>query len=182
MFYTKFNLDLMEGARNLTRIMNVRAGESVVIVCDDASDPLVIEACKKAVMEKEAMPTICVTPPLPHPGANPSKVAMAAIENADVIYGCTTLSLAHGVAVIRARINNGARYATVSTLTAAELASEGARFPAEVIDAILSSFQKKGGKPIPLKKIRVTDEKGTDVVADLEGYGDSRGGRGILRG
>lgn len=182
MFYTKLNLDLLEGARNLTRIMNVREGEVVVIVCDELSDPLVIEAFRNAVAEKKAKPTICITPPLAHPGADPSEPTMAAMEKADVIYGCTTLSLAHGVAVIRARINNAARYATVSTLTAGELASDGAKFPAEIIDAALFSFLKKDGKPIVLKKIRVTDEKGTDVVADLEGYGDSRGARGYSAG
>lgn len=178
MFYTKFNLDLIEGARNLARIMNVREGENVAIVCDSLSDPLVIEAFKSAVVEKNAIPTICVTPPLLHPGANPSDVTMAAMEKADAIFGCTTLSLAHGTAVMRARMNNGARYATVCTLTAAELASEGAQFPPELIDAIYNSFHKKDGKPIQRKTVRVTDEKGTDVVTDLagepgKGYGDS---------
>jgi hypothetical protein len=110
---------------------------------------------------------------------------MAAMEKADVIYGCTTFSLAHGVGVMRARINNGARYATVSTLTAAELASDGAKFPAELIDAIYHAFHRtKDGKPIQRKTVRVTDEKGTDVLTDLTGergraYGeaDREGGK-----
>lgn len=169
MFYTKFNLDLMEGARNLARIMNVKGGEKVIIVCDTFADPLVIEAFRMAVLEKEAEPTICITPPLRHQGGDPSEITMAAIEKADVIYGCTTLSLAHGIAIMRARINNGARYSTVSTLTAPELASEGARFPSEIVDAIVNSIYRKGGKLIKERNVRVTDEKGTDVVSDLEG-------------
>jgi uncharacterized protein YnzC (UPF0291/DUF896 family) len=173
MFFSKSNLDLMDGARNLIRITNLKEGEKVVIVCDNFSDPLMIEAFRVAACEKNAEVTICVTPPLPYPGANPSEATMAAIEKGDVIFGCTTLSLAHGVAVMRARINSGARYATVSTLTAEELASEGAKFPPEIIDAIFDSFRKKDGKPIHLETVRVTDEKGTDVLTELPGdYGD----------
>lgn len=178
MFYTRFNLDLMEGARNLVRIMNIEEGENTIIVCDNLSDPIMIEAFRNAIIEVKALPSVCVTPALPFPGSNPSEPIMAAMEKADVIFGCTTLSLAHGVSVMRARINNGARYATVSTLTAEELASDAAKFPAEIIDAIYHSFHRKDGKPIQRKTVRVTDEKGTDVVTDMtgekgRGYGDA---------
>jgi len=166
-------MDLVEGARNLVlEYTCVKKGENICIYADTNCDALVIEAIACAAKEAGAEVVVIVSSELDDPGdtglIDPPKIARNAFYASDVVIGIVSVFKMQfsTKSVAKALKEHGVRFAYVGPNTSEELASEWARFPADLAFAIgkrtLADLQKGG------HDITITDENGTNLKARVE--------------
>ncbi|WP_158553319.1 aminopeptidase [Peribacillus saganii] len=145
--------------------MNVKKGETVVILTDDKVNYEIQEALVAAVYYEGATPILVRIPPADSFGNEPHKVAAAALLEADLILSACSTAMTHTDA-IREALKSGARYLAMGGITIESLTNGAATANyeevtetslqiAEILDAC--------------KRIRVTSSIGTDLTFSLEG-------------
>ncbi|MGQ9824975.1 MAG: hypothetical protein ACUVSK_08255 [Desulfotomaculales bacterium] len=157
--------ELMEGARNCAiNWGNVKKGEKVLIITDTDCDILNAEAIAAVCREVGAEVVTIIIKPQDLPNQEPPAPVAAAMKAADIIFAPLKYTISHTNARFEANAA-GARYIGMySSLTTDALASEGAKFPAEIIFLVTRKVAEQWRKG---KKIRITCEKGTDISADI---------------
>jgi leucyl aminopeptidase (aminopeptidase T) len=166
-------MDLTEGARNLVvAYACVKKGENVCIYADTSSDPQVIEAIAVAAREAGGEVVITISDEADDPEESglidPSKIVRNAFYASDVILSIVSIFKMQFSTPATARALNeyGARLAYIGPNTSEELASEWARFPAELSFAIAQKTRtnlQAGSDDVTL-----TDESGTHLKVKVE--------------
>lgn len=153
--------DIMEGVHNcVVNCAGVQRGESVLIVTDTLSEERIVQALACACKERGADVVTIVMKPRDWPMQEPPDLVAEAMRHADVIFTPIYYSISHTRASIIARLEYGARYINLPTLSMNSLKSEAARFPAPVISKIYEKVHEIWGRA---KTIHITAENGTDV-------------------
>jgi len=155
---------LQEAARTiLVQCMNLRAGESVLVIVDEPSEGLgqALWAAAKELKSEAAL--IKMIARASH-GAEPPPVVAKAMLEADIILAPTSKSLSHTQAR-KAACERGARVASMPTITEDIMAR-----------TMGSDFFAIRDRTVPLARIlsdgsraHVTSPRGTDLVVSLEG-------------
>lgn len=180
-------VNLREGARNLVSdYACVRKGENVCVFSDTSCDPIVTEAIAEAARKAGGRVVIIIADETPDPEesglVDPLPVAVNAFYAADVILSILSIFKMQWSTKSLARALNeyGVRLAYIGPNSAAELAKEWARFPAEVAFAIgkksLADLQGGGWE------ITITDANGTDLKARVNpDHWSGAGARGPMK-
>ncbi|MHB9150880.1 MAG: M29 family metallopeptidase [Thermoleophilia bacterium] len=157
--------ELMEGAQNCAiEWANVKRGEKVLIVTDTACDMLNTEAIASVCRGVGADVTTIIMQPQGLPNQEPPAPVAAAMKAADMIFAPLKYTISHTDSRFDANAA-GARYIGMySSLTTDALASEGAKFPAEIIYMVTRKVAEQWRRG---KQIRITCAKGTDIKADI---------------
>lgn len=157
--------DLMEGAKNCAiNWGNVKRGEQVLIVTDTACDFNNAEAIAAVCREVGATVTTMVIPPQKLPNQEPPPPVAAAMKKANIVFLPLYYTISHTDSRFEAN-NAGARVIGMyASSTTDALASEGAKFPAEIIYKVT---EKVAAQWCAGKRIHITCDKGTDVSGQI---------------
>ncbi|MBI2882128.1 MAG: hypothetical protein HYY21_11080 [Candidatus Tectomicrobia bacterium] len=168
-------LDMMEGARNCVRgFACVKPGERVVLWTDRSGQahPQVVEALGVAVEEAGAEAVLLSSRSVVHRLKEPlQKPVLAAIREADVLLSLQRLENAatlHNDDVADIIFYTPTRNVAVISLTPELLASDWARFPAELLFTIYKKVRRQAlssGTDV----FRLTDAHGSDLTGRI-GY------------
>lgn len=158
--------DLMEGARNCCiNWANVKKGEEILIVTDTNCDFRNAEAVASVCREVGATVTTIIIPPQKLPNQEPPAPVAAAMKASHAVFAPLYYTISHTTARFDACNNAGTRFIGMYASTDVEgLASDGAKFPAEIIFKVTQKVAKQWTSG---KKIRITCEKGTEVTGDI---------------
>ena len=83
-------------------VRSIQPGDRVLIITDDAMDPLVWQGAMAAINEKGGEPVLCMWPRMDHHFADPPQMAIEAARGADAIFALTTTALSDASAGSRA--------------------------------------------------------------------------------
>ena len=158
---------VLDGARNLVRYAEIRAGHQVLIHVEPgnkaepgADDPAVIEALRTAVTEVGARASVIMTPPWHKTAEPPPPIFAAALEGADFLIGQGEYLFTKNHYLQVAIFEKGLVYIENEAKTAAALSSSYGRFPAELMFAIGTAVTDKVARA---RTARVTTPAGTDM-------------------
>ena len=158
---------VLDGARNLVRYAEIRAGHQVLIHVEPgnkaepgADDPVVIEALRTAVTEVGARASVIMTPPWHKTAEPPPPIFAAALEGADFLIGQGEYLFTKNHYLQVAIFEKGLVYIENEAKTAAALSSSYGRFPAELMFAIGTAVTDKVARA---RTARVTTPAGTDM-------------------
>jgi leucyl aminopeptidase (aminopeptidase T) len=158
--------DLMEGAHNCAvNWGNVKKGDQVLIVTDTACDFGNAEAIAAVCREVGAIVTTMVIPPQSLPNQEPPAPVAAAMLKANVVFMPLYYTISHTDARFAATNEAGVSVIGMYASTTTDaLASDGAKFPAEIIYLV---SQKVADQWRRGKRIHITCERGTDVTGEI---------------
>ena len=83
-------------------VRSIQSGDRILVITDDAMDPLVWQGAMAAIHEKGGEPVLCMWPRLDHHFADPPQMAIEAARGADAIFALTTTALSDASAGSRA--------------------------------------------------------------------------------
>lgn len=140
-----------------------KENEKILIVTDPTSQAIALELW--ATAERFKNRSLIMMPETTMHGENPTELVGAAMQEADVIFGCTKFSLFHAQAKKDA-VRKGARFVNMADYSPEMLISGGlycdfianGKICAHIAEAL-------NGKKI----CRITTPKGTDFVCSIEG-------------
>jgi len=163
--------ELLEGARNLVRYAEIRAGHEVLIHFEPGSkaepcsdDPDVLEALRTAVTEVGARASIMSTPPWNKTGGSQPPMFVAALDGADFLIGQGEYLYTKNHYLQVAMFEKGLVYIENEAKTAAALSSSYGRFPAELMFAIGTAVVERVARA---RTARVTTPAGTDMTMSI---------------
>src|SRR5919106_4569537 len=81
---------------------NVQKGDRLLVLTDDAMDPMVWQSAMAAIAERGAEVTLALYPRRGYHCADPSAMAVSAAKEADVVVALTTTALNSGTPGLRA--------------------------------------------------------------------------------
>jgi leucyl aminopeptidase (aminopeptidase T) len=145
----------------IEQCLAVESGETVVVVTDDAREPIG-EALYRAALGATDDATIVRYPPGPQHGAEPPEPVAAALREADAFLAPTTKSISHTRARSRAT-EAGARGATLPGITEAVF-TVGLDADYEAIAAVC---ERMLDRVAGADELRVTSPQGTDITFEL---------------
>jgi hypothetical protein len=153
---------------------NVREGDRLLVMTDDAMDPMVWQSAMAAIRQRGGEVTLALYPRRTYHCADPSEMACAAAQKADVVVALTTTALNSGTPGLRSiRAEGGGSGRTPIWLmeeTTVEILTEGGgRATLDDLKQICDLQRRIGEVYDKGKKLRVTSKQGTDVVADITG-------------
>ena len=158
--------DLLEGARNLVRYVEIRAQQQVLIHTEPRfDDPAVVGALRAAIEEAGAQVSVLHTPSWDKQREPPPKVLERAIDGCDVLIGQGEYLHTKNRYLQAALFEQGLIYINNEAKTVEALSSWYGRFPAELMFAIgIRTLERVGAGKI----VRVTTPKGTDITMAVE--------------
>lgn len=145
--------------------MNVKNGDTVVILTDSKIDPIIQEALFTAVYHQKATPILVMIPPLESFGNEPPAAAAACLPKADIVISACSTAMTHTDA-IREALNAGARYLALGGITVESLTQGAATAD---YDEVMRLSKKIAQKMDDSKEVRITSELGTDLRFSIEG-------------
>jgi leucyl aminopeptidase (aminopeptidase T) len=169
-------MDLIEGAKNyVVNYGSVKKGEEVLVLTDPRVDPLVADAFAAAARDVGAKVTILTMGSMDlelprYVEQDIPKTVKAAVCGADVLISATAYLIHPNDRWLNIpMMETGLRIIYPMFPSVYHLASEFSRFPAEILYAMaLRDYEivRKG------TKLRITDPKGTDIVATISNTPD----------
>jgi leucyl aminopeptidase (aminopeptidase T) len=154
----------MEGARRiLLRCMALRAGETMLVVDDDAANPVSL-GLLEAAAALGAEPVRITMAPRQRSGEEPPGPVASAMTRADVVMMTTTFSLSHTRAR-REACAAGARVASMPGITEDMFLRAGSAD----YDAVADRSRRLAVALDQATEARITSPNGTDIVFSLEG-------------
>jgi len=155
----------MTAYKLLTKIMNVKEDETVVIYSDTASDMEVVKATAGAAAALGAIPIVLTTVTQPKVYGDYSKPIREAIKNADVVVEFGGKSdILYTSTYYEMRNAGRARYTCLSALTTETFLQVLGRID---IDKTLQLGDKLVELTNRARKIRIRSAGGTDLVAEM---------------
>lgn len=153
---------------------DVQKSDRMLVLTDDAMDPMVWQSAMAAIKEKGAEVTLALYPRRAYHCADPSPMAIEAAKQADVVVALTTTALNSGTPGLRAiRAEGGGKGRTPIWLmeeTTVEILTEGGgRATLDDLKEICELQRRIGEIYDKGKKIRVTSKPGSNLVADISG-------------
>lgn len=89
-------MDILQTARKVLEVsMGVKPGESILIVTDTATSPLIAQSFFDAASTMGCEAILIVMLPRAHSGIEPPKAIAEAMKNVDVVIAPTSKSLSH---------------------------------------------------------------------------------------
>jgi len=162
--------DLMEGARNCAiNWGDVKKGEKVLIVTDTACDFRNAEAIAAVCSEVGAQVTTMIIPPQKLPNQEPPKAVAEAMKASDMVFLPLYYTISHTKARFAANEAGARVIGMYASTTTDALASDGAKFPAEIIFAVTRKVADQWRKG---KRMHITCDKGTDISCDIKNPDD----------
>jgi len=154
---------------------NVREGDRILIMTDDAMDPMVWQAAMTVIKSKGGEPVLALYPRRGYHNDDPPEAAIEAARGADVIVALTTTALNSGTPALRAVRDLGG-LATGKTpvwlmeeITAEILTEGGGRAREADIEEIVDRGRRIGEVYDRTKWIHISSKGGTDITADISG-------------
>jgi Thermophilic metalloprotease (M29) len=156
---------------------NVGPDDHILILTDDAMDPLIWQTAMAALQARGADAMLALYPRRAYHCADPSPLAIAAGKRADVCIALTTTCLNSGTPGLREiRGEGGGTGRTpiwlMEELNQEILADGGGRATAADIEEICALQGRIGRVYDQGNEIHITSASGTDVRADITGYTD----------
>ena len=154
-------------------LRSVQKGDKLLVMTDDAMDPLVWQSVMAAIEERGAEPVLCLFPRLKYHCADPPALAIAAAKGTDVVIALTTTALNSGTPGFRQiRAEGGGSGRTpiwlMEETTPEVLCDGGGRCNLDQV-AEISDIQRRIGEVYDRsKKVRVLSKAGSDLVADID--------------
>jgi hypothetical protein len=153
---------------------DIREGDKIVILTDDAMDPLVWQSALAALHERDASAAVCLYPRLSYHCDDPPEVAISAAKGADVVIALTTTALNSGTPALRAIRKEGGTGNTpvwlMEELTTEILTEAGGSATVADLEEICAVQTRIAEIYDRAKRIRVLSEPGSDLTADISGY------------
>lgn len=157
--------ELLDGARNLVRYADIRAGQQVLIHTEPGyDDPLVLGALKAAVEEAGALVSVLHTPHWDKQHDPPPPIFEAALHGCDVLIGQGEYLHTKNHYLQVGLFERGLVYINNEAKTAEALSSWYGRFPAELLFAIGTATIRRLARG---RRVRVTTRAGTDISMGL---------------
>ena len=154
---------------------DILPNDRILILTDDAMDPMVWQAAMTAIKVKGGDPVLCLYPRRAYHCADPAPSAIEAARGADVVIALTTTALNSGTPGLR-QIRTIGGAATGKTpvwlmeeLTVEILTEGGGKAREEDIKEIVDVSRRIGAVYDKTKMIHVTSKGGTDITADISG-------------
>lgn len=153
----------------------VREGDRILIMTDDAMDPLVWQGAMAAVKAKGGEAVLCLYPRRAYHNDDPPEAAIEAARGCDVIVALTTTALNSGTPGLRhiRELGGGASGRTpiwlMEEITTEILTEGGGRARAEDVEEIVDIGRRIGEIYDKAKNIHITAKGGTDITADISG-------------
>lgn len=164
---------------------SVQKGDKLLVLTDDAMDPMVWQSAMAAINERGGDAVLCLFPRLEYHCSDPPALAIAAAQGADVVIALTTTAMNSGTPGFRSiREQGGGTGRTPIWLmeeTTVELLTEGGgRCNLDEVQQI-SDLQRRIGEVFDRsKQVRVLSKAGSDLTAQIdqmpEGYYGGRWG------
>jgi hypothetical protein len=154
---------------------DVREGDRLLIMTDDAMDPMVWQAAMIAIKARGGDPVLCLYPRRTYHNDNPPQAAIEAARGADVIVALTTTALNSGTPGLReVREVGGAATGVTPVWLMEEITGEiliegGGRAKQADIEEIVDIGRRIGEVYDKATRIHVTSKGGTDITADISG-------------
>ncbi len=145
--------------------MNVKNGDTVVILTDSKIEPIIQEALFTAVYHQKATPILVMFPPLASFGNEPPAAAAACLPKADIVISACSTSTTHTDA-IREALNAGVRYLALGGITVDSLTQGAATAD---YDDVMRLSKKIAQKMDVSREVRITSELGSDLQFSIEG-------------
>ena len=157
-------MDAMQGAKVCCiDYGNVKKGGKVLILTDTKADQRKTEVVACVCREVGAEVTIIVMEVRELPNQEPPRAVVEAMKASDIVFANLFYTVSHTNARFEA-MKTGTRYMGMYDSSIDALASEGARFPAEIIFAVTKKVAEQWWNG---KTIHITCDKGTDIRAKI---------------
>lgn len=145
--------------------MSAKKGETVLIVTDTCTDEMISKALYDSAVGAGCEAILLTMEPREQHGAEPPTLVEEAMKNADVLLAPASKSLTHTQARKKAS-DNGTRTATMPGINLTMMQEGGLNADYEEIRKLADELLRtlKGSK-----EVRITTEKGTDLVLDMDG-------------
>src|SRR5437867_988754 len=152
---------------------NVQKGDRILVLTDDAMDPMVWQAAMAAIAERGGEPALCLYPRLDYHCADPPQMAIHAAKGADAVVALTTTALNSGTPGLRQiRAEGGGSGNTPIWLmeesTVEILADGGGRTTVDDLEEICDLQRRIGEVYDHAKTLHVTAKTGTDLTARID--------------
>jgi leucyl aminopeptidase (aminopeptidase T) len=145
--------------------LNMKSGQSALIVADTETHPLVWEALAAAAQSVGIEPTVTIMPPREAHGHEPTAAVAAAMNVADATFFVTTRALAH--AEVKKEAQARGKLVVLMEEVTPEMLSGGA------VSADYAAMGALGARVLDAwakcKTVRVTSDRGTDLTASVAG-------------
>jgi leucyl aminopeptidase (aminopeptidase T) len=157
-------MDVMEGARSCAiHYGNVKKGEKVLVLTDTRTDDRRALAIAQVCREEGAEVTVMIMKAQDLPNQEPPQAVSEAMKAVDITFAPLYYTISHTYARFEAN-KVGAAYMGMYEPDIDALASEGARFPAEIIYAVATKVAKQWQNG---KRIQITCDRGTNIFARI---------------
>ncbi len=158
------NMDAIQGAHACCiDYADVKKGEKVLILTDTKADQRKTEVVAYVCREVGAEVTIMIMKVRELPNQEPPVAVTEAMKASDMVFANLYYTVSHTDARFAAN-KAGTRYLGMYDSSIDGLASEGARFPAEIIFEVSKKVAQQWWNG---KTIRITCDKGTDISAKI---------------
>ena len=151
---------------------NVEKDDKILILTDDAQDPLVWQSAMAAIYERGADPTLAMQPRREYHDADPNWGLIAAIKEADLCLGLVTTAINSGCPALRALRAAGTRANVVlmEETTVEVLLEGGGRAKSEDVQEMMEIQRRIGLIYEKGKMIRLTSKYGMNLTAAITSY------------
>src|SRR3954467_3299205 len=151
---------------------NVRKGDRMLVMTDDAMDPMVWQSAMAGIAERGADVTLAMYPKRAYHCADPSPMSVAAAKEADAVVALTTTALNSGTPGLRSiRGEGGGSGRTpiwlMEECTVEILVDGGGRATLDDLQEICDIQRRIGEVYDRSKQLRVLSKHGSDLVADI---------------
>ncbi len=157
-------VEVLKYARIPVRL-NVKKGESVLILTDTSVEEVVYESLAAAVYEVPGIPTILIIPPPAAFGHELPEIAAAAILKADTLIAACCVSATHTDAV-RKGLGAGVKYIAMGGVNSDMLTHGAATADYAEVNRITNRFTEIMTRG---ERVRVTSTQGTDITFSIKG-------------
>jgi aminopeptidase len=158
--------DILQTARRVLEVsMGVKPAESILIVSDTATSPLIAKSFFDAASTIGFEVMLIEMLPRAHSGIEPPRAIAEAMKNVDVVIAPTSKSLSHTKARMKCGCG-GARMTTMPGITDEMMVSGGMTADYQKVSKFVLDSQTLLSSA---KEIRITTYAGTDIVFDVEG-------------
>ncbi|MCZ7397823.1 MAG: hypothetical protein O8C59_04875 [Candidatus Methanoperedens sp.] len=157
---------ILQTARKvLETSMGVKPGESILIITDSVTSPLIGQAFFNAASAMGCEVMLVNMLPRAHSGMEPPRAIAEAMKNVDVVIAPTSKSLSHTKARMKCGCG-GARMTTMPGITEDMMVSGGMTADYEKVSKLVLDSRSLLSSA---KEIRITTNSGTDIVFDVRG-------------
>ena len=158
--------DILQTARRVLEVsMGVKPAESILIVTDTATSPLIAQSFFDAASTIGCEVMVIEMLPRARSGIEPPRAIAEAMKNVDVVIAPTSKSLSHTKARVKCGCG-GARMTTMPGITKEMMVSGGMTADYQKVSELVLDSRTLLSSA---KEIRITTYAGTDIVFDVQG-------------